>query len=102
MLQGPYTISQLSIVKVQPGVYAFSKDGKTAAYIGRADFDLSERIRASSAASLYSYFWFEHVSTAAEAHDLECRYVHQYKPPENQNHPAPPAGRFRRCPICGK
>ena len=101
MLAGPYSIrttgAQLEAI---PGVYVLSRDGKTAAYVGRSDADLRSRML-QSAAGAYRHFWFEYASSPRDAYLKECEYYHRYGPPDNINHPAVPPGANWRCPIRG-
>lgn len=50
MLTGPFSINSvdLYVTRVSPGVYILSRDGKTAAYVGRSDTDVGSRIKQSS------------------------------------------------------
>lgn len=104
MLTGPYNISQVSsVVKAtSSGVYILSKDGKSAAYVGRSDTDLAARIPQSAGEGRgYAAFWFEYTSSAQGAYAKECEYFHKYNPPDNGVHPAVPQGTSWRCPAVG-
>jgi len=103
MLMGPYSTTEVDIhvTRVSPGVYILSSDGKTAAYVGRSDNDVSSRIKQSAGEVHYSYFWFEYALSSRDAYRKECEYYHKYSAPDNVNHPAAPFGTNLRCPIIG-
>ncbi|PIP12472.1 MAG: hypothetical protein COT45_03235 [bacterium (Candidatus Stahlbacteria) CG08_land_8_20_14_0_20_40_26] len=102
MLTGPYPINDvdLYVTRTSPGIYILSRDGRTAAYVGRSDTDVASRIKQSSSEG-YAYFWFEHATSPRDAYYKECEYYHKYNPPDNTNHPAVPSGTYWRCPIIG-
>lgn len=104
MLMGPYPINSvdLYVTRTSPGVYILSRDGRTAAYIGRSDTDVGSRIKQSAGEGYgYSHFWLEYVTSPRDAYLKECEYYHKYNPPDNTNHPAVPFGTNWRCPIIG-
>jgi hypothetical protein len=104
MLQGPYPLSQAGDVYVKsgPGVYALSRDRERITFMGRSDTDLHLRIRQSpEQADGYRYFWFEDAESPKDAYLKECAYFHEYRPPDNLNHPAVPAGTDWKCPVKG-
>ncbi len=104
MLLGPFPITRVDVYVTQqsPGVYLFSRDGKTAAYVGRSDTDLNSRIKQSVQEGLgHTYFWFEYTSSSKDAYLKECDYYHKYNPKDNVNHPAAPLGMNWRCPVIG-
>jgi hypothetical protein len=82
------------------GVYVLSRDGKMASYVGRADFDLGERLRASVREGRYSHYWYEYACDREEAFQLECAYYHRYSPLDNMPHPAQPSGLAVACHFC--
>ncbi len=102
-MKGPLLISEVSnYVKVSPGAYILSRDGKVAHYVGRSDNDLLSRIKSSANEGKgYKYFWFEYTTSPMQAYYLECEWYHKYNPPDNANHPARPPGTFWRCPVPG-
>ncbi len=95
---------------VQPfraGVYVLSRDGSTAHYIGRSDYDLRDRIKTSSQTQRrgrlpYTHFWYQYANNAVEAYRLECMLYHKYSPSDNDVHPASPEGTNVSCHICKK
>jgi len=104
MLMGAYSIDSvdLYVSRASPGVYILSRDGRTAAYVGRSDTDVGSRIKQSAREGYgYSYFWFEYASSPRDAYLKECEYYHKYNPLDNTNHPAVPFGTNWRCPIIG-
>ena len=104
---GPYPLTASDInTKVQkeiPGVYLLGPfeghDTIRVHYTGRSDVDVSDRLH--SYVGKYNAFLFHSCSTAIEAYECECVYYHRYNAPDNDNHPAPPGGTNRRCPVCG-
>lgn len=103
MLMGPYSINSvdLYVTRASPGVYILSRDGRTAAYVGRSDTDVGSRIKQSITEGYYTHFWFEYVTFPRDAYLKECEYYHKYDPPDNTNHPAVPPGTNWRCPVIG-
>lgn len=103
MLMGPYSITTVDhwVAQVSPGVYILSRDGRTAAYVGRSDTDVGSRIKESSTEDYYTHFWFEYATSPRDAYLKECEYYHKYNPPDNMNHPAVPFGTNWRCPVIG-
>jgi hypothetical protein len=102
MLSGPFLISgvQFSLLLASPGAYVLSRDGQTAHYVGRADRDLGERLRSSAKEGRYAHVWYEYAGSPSAAYRLECRYYHEYSPPDNLIHPSSPDGCFLLCDIC--
>lgn len=104
MLMGPYSTNNvdLYVTRAHPGVYIFSRDGRTAVYVGRSDTDVGFRIKQSASEGYrYTHFWFEYASSPRDAYLKECEYYHKYNPPDNTNHPAVPFGTNWRCPVTG-
>lgn len=102
-MNGPHPLSQLAST-IEPGSVGaciLSRDGKHAHYVGRSDSDLRARISASAREGSYTHFWFNYESSPMNAYHRECRWWHQYSPPDNFVHPAVPAGTFWRCPVAG-
>lgn len=101
---GPYLINSVDryITQVSPRVYILSRDGRTAAYVGRSDTDVGNRIKQSAGEGYgYTYFWLEYTSFPRDAYYKECEYYHMYNPPDNTNHPSAPSGTNWRCPVIG-
>jgi hypothetical protein len=104
MLMGPYKISEVGscVTRTSPGVYILSRDGRTAAYVGRSDTDVASRVKQSGAEGYgYTYFWFEYAASPRDVFNKECEYYHRYNPPDNKNHPAVPFGTDSKCPVIG-
>jgi len=104
MLMGPYPINSIDfyVTQVFPGVYILSRDGRTAAYVGRSDTDVANRIKQSAMGGCgYTSFWFEYATSSRDAYLKECEYYHKYNPPDDTNHPATPFGANWRCPVIG-
>jgi hypothetical protein len=102
MLNGPFVISGFQFSSLLPsrGACVLSRDGKSAHYVGRADGDLGERLRSSAKEGDYTHFWCEYASSPTAAYRLECRFYHQYNPPDNVIHPSSPGGSLLFCEIC--
>ena len=104
MLAGPFQLNEvaLHVNGVSPGVYILSRDGRTAAYVGRSDTDVAGRIQGSAREGPgYVFFWFQWASSSQDAYRSECEYYHRYNPPDNTVHPAVPLGANWRCPVVG-
>lgn len=104
MLAGPIRMEHIdtSLTAKSAGVYILTRDGKTAAYAGRSDFDLAGRIKQHISDGLgYTHFWYEYSQSSSEAFLKECEYYHKYRPPDNKSHPVSPSGLNLRCPIIG-
>ncbi|MGQ9571148.1 MAG: hypothetical protein ACUVUQ_10000 [Thermodesulfovibrionales bacterium] len=104
MLIGPYPMNEVNFYVAQnaPGVYILSKDGRSAAYVGRSDTDVGARIKQSAREGYgYTHFWFEYAISLKDAYSKECEYYYKYNPPDNTNHPAVPFGKNWRCPVRG-
>lgn len=101
-MKGPFSVTDIGYYVEQDsmGVYIFSRDGKTAIYVGRSDNDLRGRMLSSSNEGHgYKYFWFKYVTSPMRAYQLECEWYHKYEPRDNTIHPAVPQGAFWRCPV---
>lgn len=103
MLMGPYSITEVDnyVTQIAPGVYILSRDGRTAAYVGRSDTDVGSRIKQSAREGNYTRFWFEYATSTRDAYLKECEYFHKYNPLDNNVHPAVPFGTNWRCPVIG-
>jgi hypothetical protein len=103
-MSGPYLIDYVDfyVTRKSPGVYILSRDGKTAAYVGRSDTDVRARIKQSASEGYgYKYFLFEYATSPRDAYYKECEYYHKYKPRDNVNHPAVSPGANWQCPVLG-
>lgn len=80
------------------GVYVFSRNGRTASYVGRSDYDLRQRMLQSALESNYAAFWFDYASSPMDAYKYECYLYHRFNPPDNAVHPATPPYTNWRCP----
>jgi hypothetical protein len=87
------------------GIYALGSlnaDGTfSIAYIGRAEIDLAEKLRAHIGDS-YRAFSFALAATALSAYRMECELFHHIRPSDNHTHPVRPAGTRWTCPVCGR
>jgi excinuclease UvrABC nuclease subunit len=89
-------------------IYVLGRASNSTDYVGRADCDLSSRIRQSAgeweqrvskATGPYRWCWWRSADSPTEAFLLECRYYHLLKPSDNAIHPAAPFWSTVRCPI---
>lgn len=103
-LSGAHSISAVDrlVAAGSLGAYILSRDGRAADYVGRSDYDLRERIKASAQEGHgYRYFWFQYSTSAMDGYRLECLLYHEYRPADNSIHPAVPQGSNWRCPVTG-
>lgn len=107
-MNGPYPLTiesvNANVTRTSPGAYILSRgkgpNGKwTAHYVGRSDADVADRLRQWAREGRYQQFWFEYATSGRSAYLLECQWWHQYKPADNQVHPAVPAGAGWKCPV---
>jgi hypothetical protein len=102
------TIDKL-ITRTSPGNYALGeqKDGKfIVSYVGRADFDLNDRVKDHLQKRKYLHFKFVYAPSPKGAYDRECKNFHDFGGAEgkldNKIHPDKPSGSSWRCPVCGQ
>lgn len=102
-MNGPYLIVDIStfVDAGTMGVYILTRNGRTAHYVGRSDTDLRREIRESATLGPYTHFWYAYESSPMQAYKSECCLWHKYDPPDNDIHPAVPAGTNWRCPVEG-
>ena len=104
-LRGTFPLTEIGIKDNVPqksaGAYALGytrDDTFYVQYIGRSDVDVAARLRYHIGD--YFRFKFESYSTAKEAFEKECCLYHDFKPADNDRHPARPAGKNWECPVC--
>ena len=104
-LQGSFPLTSASIdehvKKTSPGAYALGHtrgDKFYIKYVGRSDGDVNARLK--DHVDSYYRFKFEYYGSAKEAFEKECRLYHDFEPDDNDVHPARPAGRDWKCPVC--
>jgi len=93
-----------AVTKKSPGVYVLDRTttpGFTVNYVGRADDDLAQRLKAWVTDGRYGYFQFEYHSSAKAAFERECQLYHLYPNLDNSIHPARPANTSYACPVAG-
>lgn len=94
------------ITKTSPGNYAlgYMKDNKfIVKYVGRADSDLNNRIKAHLGKG-YKHFKYSYATSAKVAFEKECRNYHDFGGNvklDNKIHPDSPSDIVRKCPVCG-
>lgn len=104
MLTGFFPLEDVDsyVARTSPGIYIFSRDGKTAAYVGRSDDDVRIQIKKLICEDYgYTYCLVEYASSPKEAYIKECEYYHEYGPPDNLHHPTAPTGTNWKCPVEG-
>jgi hypothetical protein len=105
-MRGPYLLRPLQVDISVPtkigGVYCLSKSPKSVNFIGRADSNLRDAIKAHWPE--YQMFWYDPALSAREAYVNHCRVYHKHADNglEDKAHPAAPARLDLKCPVCGK
>jgi hypothetical protein len=90
-----------AVSKVSPGIYALDATSSgpfKISYVGRSDTDLNSRLQ--SWIGKYRYFKAAYSSSPKAAFEGECHLYHDYKPSDNQVHPARPVNSGWECPRC--
>lgn len=111
-MKGPYSLTEVQIgsnVLVQAGSYVLVNINNKAIYVGRADADLSNRVKDHLPQNEVNIcikrggvtaFYFGHTQSSKDAYILECDWYHEYRPTCNAAHPAKSSINWF-CPICG-
>jgi excinuclease UvrABC nuclease subunit len=109
-MNGPYLFTNEDIDQHVPdgtiGAYILSSGNNVASYVGRSDSNLRQRLKqrileSRNEGKNYIHFWFQTADSSLQAYYLECKWYHEYRPGDNQNHPAIPPGAAWKCPIPG-
>jgi len=109
-MKGAYQFTNAGIDQNVPdgkiGAYILSKGNNVASYVGRSGSDLKQRLKqrileSKNEGKDYTQFWFEIADSSLQAYYLECTWYHNYRPADNQNHPAIPPGAAWKCPVPG-
>jgi len=109
-MEGPYALTKAKIDEVvtdtSAGNYAlgYSKDDGTfiVQYVGRSDSDVNAELK-SKVDTKHKQFKFSYASSQKEAFEKECRNYHDFGGSDalqNDIHPARPAGKSWKCPVC--
>lgn len=106
-LRGPFSLTNKGVddevISTSPGAYALGKtdDGGIfhIHYVGRSDDDVHGRLK-DHVTQWYPQFKYEYYSSPKAAFEKECDLYHDFKPPDNVNHPARPTGSGWKCPRC--
>lgn len=69
-------------------------------YVGRADYDVNDRLQDHVSEGIYNYFAFVYCAGVEAAYHKECELYHGFNPPDNKVHPAKPWATLK-CRICG-
>jgi hypothetical protein len=69
-------------------------------YTGRADYDLTDRLR-DYIGTRYLYFRFLNLPNRKAAFEMECKVYHNLKPVDNVIHPDASDGTNYTCPMAG-
>lgn len=106
-MRGPFALRPLSVDLSVPcrvgGVYCLGKEPRRVCYVGRADRDLRDAIKAHS--DQYLYFWYEPALSLREGYTTECYQYHKHADAgemKDVKHPVPPDKVDEKCPVCGK
>ncbi|MEO0078023.1 MAG: hypothetical protein ABIK86_03380 [candidate division WOR-3 bacterium] len=106
-MRGPYALRPLQVDISVPcrvgGVYCLGREPRQITYIGRAERDLREALKAHAAE--YLYFWYEPALTPREAFITQCYEYHRHADRgglKDVSHPVAPDRVEQKCPVCGK
>jgi hypothetical protein len=69
-------------------------------YVGRADYDLNNRLKQHASEGRYKYFAFIYCGSVIAAYDKDCELYHTFGNLDNTVHPAKPNASCK-CPQCG-
>lgn len=107
---GPHELTDLSvaiIVNQKPGAYILgeknSQNQIVVSYVGRADYNLRNRLLQHASEGRYSYFKCHYTADAHAAYLLECKLFHLFGGATllaNEIHPDRPMGYTGKCPHC--
>ena len=97
-LKGPFELTDAGITRevleTSAGTYVLDRSHDSGpfhiSYVGRADTNLSERLR-EHLGKYAKRFKFEYYSSAKEAFDKECGLYHDFNPPSVRLKPSGPA-----------
>src|SRR5580698_2657527 len=97
-LGGPHSLTSTgianSVLRKSAGTYALGKtiNGTFKIhYVGRSDDDVACRLQQHTT-KWYPEFKFGYSGSAQAAFEKECQLYHDFNPPDNDVHPARPAG----------
>lgn len=106
-MRGPFLLRPLQVDISVPsrvgGVYCVAKNSRQVAYVGRAESNLRDAIKAHWPE--FQFFWYEPALSARECFVTQCRHYHRHCQESdfgNGDHPTPPGGLDEKCPVCGK
>jgi len=108
-LAGPFPLTPAGINLHQmprmSGAYclgSIGSDGKfKAAYVGRADDDLSRHLGQYVGSPNYDVFLYALAQSPHQAFLIECQLYHGFAPRDNTTHPVRPLNTNWICPDCG-
>jgi|SRR6267154_3092945 len=106
-LRGPFPLTVAGInnevTKTSAGAYALGKVDNNGTfeihYVGRSDDNVANRLL-DHVQRWYPEFKYEYYSSGKTAFEKECSLYHDFSPPDNDIHPAKPAGTNHRCSVC--
>ncbi len=106
-MRGPFMLRPLQIDMSVPcrigGVYALGKNPRQIRYLGGADRNLREAIKAHW--NEYEFFWYETTLSTRDCYTSLCQAYHKQMNNgglDSAEHPVVPAGVDVKCPVCGK
>jgi hypothetical protein len=106
-MRGPFALRPLHVDISVPcrvgGVYCLAKEPRRVCYVGRADHDLRDAIKAHQ--NQYLYFWYEPALTPRDAYVTECYEFHKRSAEGglvDTRHPVAPDKLDQKCPVCGQ
>ncbi|OYD14995.1 hypothetical protein CH330_06870 [candidate division WOR-3 bacterium JGI_Cruoil_03_51_56] len=106
-MRGPYLLRPLQVDIIVPsgvgGVFCLAKNPRKVVFVGRAEQDLRDAIKAYW--KQYEFFWFEPALSKRECYINHCYCYHNQMGNgglDDDTHPAPPEKMDIKCPVCGK
>ena len=99
-----FTKNNIDSIKSEIGNYALGhitkKNKFRPEYVGRSDSNLrDELIIRLNTHRHHKKFKYRYADSKKEAFEMECKNFHEFKPSENENHPAKPDGTDLKCPL---
>lgn len=107
-MEGPYNLVintiEEKVAKISPGTYALGRKNENGtflvSYIGRADNDLTSKLKSWIDRTDRPLFKFRYAMSARDAFGMECENYHDFVKNSKNNHPERPANTNWKCPRC--